>query len=257
MLYFIYFLLYFFLFLFGSCIGSFLNVMIYRIPREIPFWKGRSFCTTCGKTIKPYDLIPVISYLFLRGRCRNCKMKISQRYPLVECITGLIALLIFWRFDLTILYPAYFAVSAILVAIAFIDYDTMTIPNGLLIALIIPVGVTVFLSKQPELIPRVIGLFAISLPMFLLTLIIPDCFGGGDIKLIAVCGFLLGWQNILLATFIALLLGGTHGVLLILKNKENRKKHFAFGQYISLGVFIAMLYGTTLINGYLEIFHLN
>jgi leader peptidase (prepilin peptidase) / N-methyltransferase len=257
MLYVVYFLLYFLIFLFGSCIGSFLNVIIYRVPRGIPFWKGRSFCPICNVTLKPYDMIPVLSYFFLRGRCRNCNSKISQRYPLVETITGLIALLIYWETDFSLIYLEYFVFASVLVAIAFIDYDTMTIPNGLLLVLAFPAIAALFLNGQPDLLSRIVGFFAVSLPMFLLTLAIPECFGGGDIKLIASCGFMLGWQNTLLAIFIALLFGGAHGIYLIIKDKNNRKKHFAFGQYICIGVFAAMLYGDLIINGYLQIFNLN
>ncbi|HAN21663.1 MAG TPA: prepilin peptidase [Clostridiales bacterium] len=256
MLYFAYFLLNIFIFFFGVIIGSFLNVIIYRVPKEIPFWQGRSYCVSCGKTIKPYDLIPIISFFILRGRCRNCNNKFSRRYPLVEIITGLIALVLYWNFGISVVSFIYFTVSAILVAISFIDFDTMTIPNGLIITLVIPAMAAVFFVEQTEILSRVIGFLAISLPMFLLTFLIPDCFGGGDIKLIAVCGFILGWQNILLAAFIALILGGTYGVILILKNKNNRKIHIAFGQYICIGVFVAMLYGNIIIDSYLKIFNL-
>lgn len=256
MLYFSYFIIYLIVFLFGISIGSFLNVLIYRIPKSIPFWKGRSFCVSCDTTIKAYDLIPIISFLFLRGRCRNCNIRISRRYPLVELIAGLIALLIYWIYGFSYFALIYFAFSAILVTIAFIDYDTMTIPNGLVLILIIPVIATSLLTTQPDILSRIIGFFALSLPMFLLTLVISDCFGGGDIKLIAVCGFMLGWQNAIVAAFIALILGGSYGALLLIRDKNNRNKHFAFGQYICISVFISLLYGDIIINSYLHIFDL-
>lgn len=254
--YFAYFLLCAYIFLFGSCIGSFLNVVIYRVPRGISIAKGRSFCPGCGHTLRPLDLIPVFSFLFLRGRCRTCKMKISRRYPLVETITGLAALLIYIRTDLTLSLPIQFTADSILVAVAFIDFDTMTIPDGLIIGLAIPAVASAFLIPQPGLLSRVIGFFALSLPMLLLMLAIPDCFGMGDIKLIAVCGFLLGWQNTLVAGFIALLLGGGYGIFLILRDSSNRRTHIAFGPYLCIGVFIAMLYGNAVISGYLRLFGL-
>lgn len=257
MLYLVCFSLYLFVFLFGSCIGSFLNVIIYRIPKGIPFWKGRSFCTSCGSTIKPYDLVPVLSYCFLRGRCRNCNAIISKRYPLVESITGLIALLVFRTTGFTFLFIDYFAFASILIAIAFIDLDTMTIPNGLILVLIFPVVCSLFFTEQPYFLSRIISVFLLSIPMFLLTLAVPDCFGGGDIKLIAVCGFMLGWQNTLLAGFIAIILGGTQGVILMIRDKNNRKEHFAFGPYLCIGCFIALLFGEAIVKGYLNIFGLN
>ncbi|HBL84805.1 MAG: peptidase [Clostridiales bacterium GWF2_38_85] len=257
MLYLVYFLLYFFIFMAGSCIGSFLNVLIYRIPNKIPFWKGRSFCTSCKTTIKPYDMIPIFSYHILHGKCRHCNKGISKSYPLVEAITGLIALLIYRSFDYSVLSLIYFTFSSILVAVAFIDIDTMTIPNGLIIVLLVPTLASLLFAQQPDIISRIIGFFIISLPMFLITFAIPDCFGGGDIKLIAVCGFMLGWHNTLVALFIGLIFGGIHGIILLTKDKNNRKKHIAFGQYLCVGVFTALLYGDNIIKFYLGLFGLN
>ena len=256
MLYFINFLLGAYLFLCGSCIGSFLNVVIYRVPRGISIAKGRSFCPGCGHTLRPLDLVPVFSFLFLRGRCRYCQMKISRRYPLVETIMGLAALLVFGRTGLTLSLPIEFAAASILAAAAFIDQDTMTIPNSLIVALAVPaLALAVFVS-QPGLLSRVIGFFVLSLPMFLLTLAIPDGFGMGDVKLIAVCGFLLGWENNLVAGFIALLLGVGYGIFLMIRDKNNRHAHIAFGPYLCIGVFTAMLYGNELIDGYMRLFGL-
>ncbi len=255
MLYFVYFCLYFLVFFFGCCVGSFLNVLIYRIPKRIPFWKGRSYCPACDAVIKPYDLIPLFSYFFLRGKCRNCNHKISNRYPLVESLTGLIALFIFREYDLSIEFILCFIFSALLITIALIDSDTLTISNELVISLLIPTAVSLVI--HPDWLSRAIGFFAVSLPMLILTLIIPESFGGGDIKLIAICGLMLGYQNILLAGFIALLLGGAYGVILLIKSKDNRKKHFAFGPFLCVGILTAMLYGEWIINQYLQLFHLN
>ena len=253
MLYIAYFVLYCILFLFGSCIGSFLNVVIFRVPLEISVAKGRSFCPGCQKTLRPLDMIPVFSYLFLRGRCHTCKMNISRRYPIVETLMGLAALFIYIRGGFTVTAGIWFVASSVLLAVAFIDFDTMIIPNGLVLALLLPAVAAAFCIDRPTLLSRVIGFLAVSLPMFLLTIAIPDSFGGGDVKLMAVCGFLLGWQNTLLAGFIALLLGGGYGVILLIRSRDNRKSHFAFGPYLCVGVFISMLYGDSIVNWYLQI----
>lgn len=256
MIYLAYALLYAFVFFTGSCIGSFLNVIIYRVPRNISIAKGRSFCPGCHRTLSPWELVPIFSFLFLHGKCRRCKMKISRRYPLVESIMGIAALFIYLRYDFSPYAFLIFYTVSVLTATAFIDRDTMTIPNGLIIALILPDAAAVIMYYPPSLLPRIIGFFIISLPMLLLTVLIPESFGGGDIKLVAVCGFLLGWQNILLAAFLALLLGGSYGIYLLIQNPENRKTHIAFGPCLSIGICAAMLYGDTIIKFYLRFFSL-
>ena len=137
-----------------------------------------------------------------------------------------------------------------------IDFDTMTIPNGLIISLIVPVGIFTVLHPETALMTRAIGFFIVSLPMYLLTLLIPDCFGGGDIKLIAVAGFLLGWKLTLLAFFISVLIGGSYAVYLLLSRKTQKGAHIAFGPYLCAGIMISLLYGETLIQGYLSLFGL-
>jgi len=256
MLYNVEFLIGLYIAIFGCCIGSFLNVLIYRIPKKIPFWKGRSYCPSCKTQIKPLDMIPILSYLILRGKCRKCNSSISKRYPLVETLTGLIALLVYWSCGFTFTALTYFTFSSILIVIAFIDIDTMTIPNGLIIALIVPAVSALFLIQQPGIIARIIGFFIISLPMLIIAFIIPDGFGGGDIKLIAVCGFMLGWQNAIVAFLIGLIIGGIHGVFLLIKDKKNKGRHIAFGQYLSIGIFVALLYGNNIIGTYLSFFGL-
>ncbi len=256
MLYFLYFLLGFFIFFCGCCIGSFLNVVIYRLPLHISVAKGRSFCPSCKRNLRAAELVPLFSFLCLRGRCKGCREKISPRYPVVEAMMGLAALLIFCRGGFSAWSFIAFAAAALLLTIAFIDKDTMEIPNILVLLLLVPAILMLFFSPETTLLSHLIGLVVISLPMFLLTLAIPDCFGGGDIKLMAVCGLMLGWQGALLATFIALLWGGIYGIYLLRLNKENRKAHFAFGPCLCLGVFISLLYAKDLIGWYLHIFGL-
>ncbi|MGB5822448.1 MAG: prepilin peptidase [Proteocatella sp.] len=249
-------LLYLIIFIYGACIGSFLNVVIYRVPNEISIAKGRSYCPKCNTQIRNCDLIPIASYLKLKGRCRQCSEKISSRYPFVELFTGLIAVMVFMVKGFTMISVTVFIVSAILIAITMIDFDTMTIPNGLVVA-IIPLAVYMALMQSDvSLWSSIIGFFAVSVPMLLLNQVIPDSFGGGDVKLIAVCGFMLGWENTLLAMFIAILIGGMYAVYLLVSGKSKRGAHIAFGPYICLGVYISMLYGNEIIKLYLGMFGL-
>lgn len=249
-------LIYVYVFVIGSVIGSFLNVVIWRVPQEISFVGGRSYCPKCHKTLKAYDMIPIFSWILLRGKCRFCRSPISIRYPLIELAGALLAVWCFHRFEFTLDTIVVFIVVITLLAVTMIDFDTMTIPNGLIIFLIFPIIILCILHPEINFINRLIGFFLISLPMYLLTLLIPDCFGGGDIKLIAVCGFMLGWQMVLLAMFIAILAGGVYAFYLILSKKAKKGAHIAFGPYICLGVMLSMFYGSQLIHAYLSLFGL-
>lgn len=210
-------LLYLYAFLIGICITSFLNVVIWRLPQGLSFVKGRSFCPSCHHQLQWYDLFPVFSYLFLKGKCRYCGNKISARETVLEFLGGCIGMFCFYTYGFSWDTVLVFAVFMILFTITMIDFDTMTIPNGLIISLIVPVGIFTVLHPETALMTRAIGFFIVSLPMYLLTLLIPDCFGGGDIKLIAVAGFLLGWKLTLLAFFISVLIGGSYAISAFVK----------------------------------------
>lgn len=251
---FINFILYLYIFVVGIVIGSFLNVVIYRVPKEISFAKGRSFCPHCQAQIKGYHNVPVFSYLWLRGKCADCGEPISIRYPLVELFTGLMAILIFAVYGLSFQWLVVFSAGAILICITMIDFDTMTIPNGLVIALMAPALLSFFFFPQIGLLSRVIGMGVISLPMLVLAFFIADAFGGGDIKLMGVAGFLLGWENTLLAAFIGLILGGAVAVMLLAR--KTKDKHMAFGPYLCIGIMTALLFGDIIIQWYFNLFGL-
>ncbi|WP_373484537.1 A24 family peptidase [Acetobacterium sp.] len=246
--------LYLYIFVIGCVIGSFLNVVIYRVPKEISFAKGRSFCPHCQAQIKGIHNVPVFSYLWLRGKCAYCGEKISSRYPLVELFTGVMAVFIFWMYGLSFQSAVVFITGAILICITLIDFDTMTIPNGLVIALMAPALLCFFFFPEVGILSRVIGIFVVSLPMLILTLFIGDAFGGGDIKLMAVAGFMLGWGNTVLATFIGLVLGGIVAVFLLARKTEAR--HMAFGPYLCIGIMTSLLFGDIIIRWYLDLFGL-
>lgn len=247
---------YLYMFVIGCCVASFINVVIYRVPRELSIAKGRSFCPSCGKQLHWNELIPVISYVWLRGKCRDCNSKIPLRDVLLEISGGCIGLFCFYQYQFTLNTVFAFVLFMILLAITWIDFDTMTIPNGLVLSLaILCVGVTI-VHPEVSIGNRIIGLCCISVPMYGLTLWIEDCFGGGDIKLIGVAGWLLGWQNTLLAGFIAIMIAGCYAIYLLLRKRAGKGAHIAFGPYLCIGISVAYVYGSTIITAYLSLFHL-
>ena len=246
---------YIFIAVIGACIGSFLNVVISRLPEKGSFMSdSRSHCPACGKTIRWYDLFPVVSWLILLGRCRDCKAHISLRYPLVETLGALFALACLWVFGLTLPALMVFAVIMILLAIALIDLNTTEIPDSLIIALTPLAVASIWLLPGVTFLSHAIGLAAVALPMLLLTLAIPGAFGGGDIKLMAVCGFILGWQLTLLAFFIALLIGGSIAVFLLASGKRKRGQHMVFGPAICAGTVTALFFGKEILDWYLQMY---
>jgi len=248
-------LIYIIIAVFGACIGSFLNVVISRLPEKGSFMSGsRSHCPECGNTIRWYDLFPIFSWFILLGRCRDCKTQISPRYPIVEAAGALFTIACLQVFGLSFLALIIFGVTSILLAIAIIDFNTYEIPDSLIIALCPFAIASIWLMPEVTILSQAIGLVTVSLPMLLLTLAIPGAFGGGDIKLIAVCGFLLGWQLTLLAFFIALLLGGGAAIFLLMSGKRKRGQHMVFGPALCIGVTAAMFYGRVILDWYLQIY---
>lgn len=245
---------YIYTFIVGICVASFVNVVVYRVPIGISVAKGRSFCPKCNHSLHALDLIPIVGYLLLGRKCRYCKEPISIRYPLVELIGGLLSVLCLYRygFDMMTIYS--FLVIIILLCITLIDIDTMTIPNGLLLWLCVIIGMLCIAYPDLSLMDRMIGFFVVSAPMFALDLIIPDCFGGGDIKLMAVSGILLGWVNTLLAMFIGVILGGLVAIYLLLSKKVARQMHIAFGPYLAIGIACSLLYGQSILDAYFSLF---
>lgn len=243
-------------FLFGLVLGSFLNVVVYRVPRGNFFAEQRSFCPHCHAQLRARDLVPVFSFLFLRGRCRSCKENISPRYPLVELFCGGLAVLSFWRFGLS--WQALFAffLFLILTALSLIDFDTMEIPDLFHLVLLPFAVAAIWLWPEVPLSARFIGIVVVSLPMLILTILIADAFGGGDIKLMAVCGFLLGYANTLLAFFIALLCGGICATVLLIRNRKQKgtARMMPFGPSLCAGVAVSLLFGKELLGWYLSLF---
>lgn len=243
----------------GLFVGSFANVLIYRVPRGEEWVATPSHCTRCGHRLGPLDLIPVLSWLFLRGRCRYCGEKISIRYPLVELLHALLWYLCVRALGLTaFLLPALLLTTALLVT-AFIDWETQEIPNGVHIFILI-VGVLWNAYAAFEgyglLLTNVIGFFSASVVLLLLSIVSRGGVGGGDIKLTAVCGLLLGWRHMLLSLAIASILGVLVMAPVFLVKKLQRKTPIPFGPFLAAGMVISMLYGPAIIEGYIALWGL-
>ena len=240
------------IFLFGTVIGSFLNVCIYRIPRKESIVTTGSHCPHCNTFIKPYDNIPILSFLILKGKCRHCHQPIKWRYPLVELLTGISFALNFMVFNLTIPFLLNSILVACLIVIAFIDIDTMIIHDRFHIIILL-LGVAAIILNQQELTNSLLGLFVISIPLAIITFITSG-FGGGDIKLMAAAGLYLGATSILVAFLIGLLTGGIYASYLLFVKKAKRKAEMPFGPFLCLGIYIASLYGPQIINFYFGLF---
>lgn len=243
-----------FVFAAGLSIGSFVNVLAYRIPKKLGFVRGRSFCPACGHALSALDLVPLASFAFLSGRCRYCGARISPRYPLVELLGGALALLCAAAFGFTLRAALAYAVTAVLLTVALIDADTMEIPDGLVTALALLAALSVMLFPETRPLGRLIGVFAVSAPMLLIDLLIPTSFGGGDVKLAAAAGLLLGWKLVLVAAFVSILTGGAYGAFLLMQKKMARGEHFAFGPFLCFGVAFSLLIGSAALDAYLSLF---
>ncbi len=244
-------ILYTYVILFGFIIGSFLNVVIYRIPLKLSVVKGYSFCPKCNKRLTILDLVPLFSYIFLLGKCRYCKEKISFRYPLVETLNALFYLLIYLAYGFSVETLIYFIVSSCLVSLSFIDIDKKIIPDRFQIIIGICAIILLIFSNNISPLDRVIGLFIISVPFLIIAL-----FGGmgeGDVKLFAVCGFLIGWKLILLSMLISSIVAAIVGIYLMIVKKADKKSEIPFGPYIALAVLVSILFGENIINAYLSL----
>lgn len=238
----------------GLVFGSFLNVCICRIPKKESIVTGSSHCTSCGAPILARDLIPVISYLVLRGRCRACKARISIRYPLVELANALAWVAVCARYGFSFDSLIYCALVSMLLIVAMIDIDTMIVPPQMTISILILGVIGLFLIKSPTLIERGIGFLVGGLPFLLVALASKGGMGGGDIKLMAVCGLLLGWKLILLSQLVAVVAGGIYAAILLLTKRKKKGAELALVPFLAGGMFVCILFGNQMLQWYLSKF---
>ena len=242
---------YIFVFLLGACVGSFLNVCILRIPAGESIVAGPSHCMTCGRRLKWYEMIPIFSWLALRGRCSGCHSRISAQYPLIEAANAGLWLLVCGRFGLTpdsILGCLF--VSVLLVA-SVIDARTREIPPGTTIAVAV-LGIARLLFHLSDWKSAVLGLVCVSGVLGLVLLISGGrAVGGGDVKLMAGTGLFLGFRLNILAFFIGCVLGAV--IHLVRMKFFHAGRELAFGPYLAAGAAIALIWGDGLINWYLAL----
>ena len=248
----IYYIAYIIIFLYGIVVGSFLNVCILRIPQGKSIVTERSHCMTCGYRLKWYDMFPVFSYIFLRGRCRQCGEKISLQYPLIEALNGILWMISFAAFGFTwdtVLVS--FLMSALLV-LSVIDFRTYEIPFSINVFIGI-LGIIRLVVNNENRMELIAGLFVISLPLLLLFYISGGkAIGGGDVKLMAAAGLFVGWKMIILAFILGCFYGS---VIHIIRMKvQGEGKVLAMGPYLSMGIATALVFGNRVIEWYMSFF---
>jgi leader peptidase (prepilin peptidase) / N-methyltransferase len=240
--------------LFGLTIGSFLNVVIYRLPRKESLSRPASHCPRCDTAIKWYDNVPVASWIALRGRCRSCGQPIAIRYPIVESMTGIGFALATWRFGVDWRTLVACAFVAALVAIAFIDYDEMIIADSIVLP-----GAVVGLGSSIALDPGRWWIYVVSsvgCGVFFLALVLlwpGGGMGAGDAKMGLFMGAVLG-PRILVAVFVAFLLGSVVGIYLMVVKKAGRKTRVPFGPFLAVGAVLALFVGQMLVDAYTGIY---
>ena len=255
-------------FVLGAVVGSFLNVCIYRLPREESLVLPRSHCPSCNKTISWYDNIPFVSYLFLWGKCRYCKQKISFRYFIVEFINAFLYVVIFhyfFSYNLCFLL-SYFTFASMLIVVTFIDFEYFIIPDeisiggsiyGLILSFIFPQLMnthSLWIGLYRSFFGGLVCGGALLLVALLASYILKkEAMGMGDVKLLTMIGIFLGWKLGLFTIFVASLLGSFVGVMLILFKGLKWQSKIPFGPYLSVGALITLLFGEKMITFYFSV----
>jgi leader peptidase (prepilin peptidase)/N-methyltransferase len=255
--------------LLGAAVGSFLNVVIYRLPAGVSILHPPSHCPQCRHRLRPYDNVPVFGWLWLRGRCRYCQAPISIRYPLIEAFTGLLFLAAFWLLGLTWTTAAYWVLLSWLVALTFIDVDTLTLPNSLTQSgLGLGLGFQIWNGHLQSggwggaaqglmvgVVGAVLGIWLFDIiTLFASTALGQTAMGGGDAKLAAMLGAWLGWQGVLLSSFLACLVGAVVGGGAMALHLIGRRQPIPFGPFLAIGAVITLFWGPALIGAYRALF---
>ncbi|MFA5524057.1 MAG: prepilin peptidase [Tissierellales bacterium] len=244
-------------FIYGSIIGSFLNVCIYRTPREESIAYPASHCPKCNTPLKWYDLIPILSFLFQKGKCRYCGETVSPQYPIVESLNGVLYTIIFHYYGASIDFIFYSFIVSILIIISVIDYYHQIIPDVLVVFILILSicykFTTIILCKAPfNLLDSILGLLIGGGLFLIIALVSKGGMGGGDIKLISALGFILGLKKTLLNILLSFIIGSTLSVLLLMFKKKGKKDAIPFGPFINIGFIISFLLGDMIIYWYLS-----
>lgn len=243
--------LYIIAFLFGIVIGSFLNVCIYRLPLHENIAITGSHCMSCGHRLAWFDLVPLFSWMLLGGKCRYCKVKLSVQYPLIEGLNGIGYVLIFMVNGSCVDSIVLCLFFSALLVVSVLDWRTYEIPIGVNITILV-LGITRTSVDYIHIAEHLIGLICVSLFLLLLNLLTNGrTMGGGDVKLMAAAGLLLGWKQIVLALWLGCIIGSV--IHLCLMKFAGRGRKLALGPYLSIGMIIAMLWGDALIQWYMGV----
>ncbi|WES65697.1 prepilin peptidase [Microbacter sp. GSS18] len=266
--------------LFGLLIGSFLNVVVYRVPAGISLMR-ESRCPHCDARVRPWENIPVLSWVFLRGHCASCAASISVRYPLVEALTGGVFAAIAWwwsagpgsvavlagrsgldGWSAVVLAVAFLYLASVSIVLTLIDLDTHRLPNAIVLPSYVVAAVLLalaaLLSADPgALLRAAIGMAALYVFYYVLRLIRPDGMGGGDVKLAGVLGLYLGyvgWGALAVGAFAAFAIGGVVGVALMILRRADRKTAIPFGPWMILGAWVGLASGEAIARWYVGMF---
>jgi len=244
----------------GLLVGSFLNVVVWRVPRGESIVTPGSHCPACGEPVRPRDNIPVLGWLVLRGRCRDCAQPISARYPLVELGTAVVFVVLTLRIGLDPALPAYLYLGAIGVALALIDLDVKRLPNVIVLPSYV-VGIVLLAiaaaigGDWSDLLRALLGMAALYGLYFGLALVYPAGMGFGDVKLAGVLGLYLGWLGwgeVVIGGFLGFLFGGVVGGVLMAVRRAGRKSQIPFGPFMLMGALVAIVCGGALADLYLD-----
>lgn len=254
---------------FGAAFGSFLNVVVYRVPAKLSILLPPSRCPHCLHKLGKRENIPIFGWLLLKGRCRHCRSRISRRYPIVEAITGALFLLVFWRFGVSLQTLGYWAFLSWLLALALIDWDTMTLPNPLtqsgLVAGLVFQGTVGFFQASPltgvvqqlmfGIVGAVLGIWLLDLIRVAGTILFRQAaMGDADPYLAAMMGAWLGWKYLLVAGFLACAIGAFGGGGAIALGWLSRRQQMPFGPFLALGAALTVFFGEALLSSYLRLF---
>ncbi len=235
---------------FGLLIGSFSNVCIYRLPKRESVVFPASHCTACNSPVRVYDNIPVVSYLVLGGKCRDCGVKISPVYPTVELVIGILITLAFLRFGMSAHFLIAAVVSTALVIITMIDLEHRIIPDKITLpGIVFGFAAGFYLEGWRD---SLIGFLLGGGLFYLIAVLSKGGMGGGDIKFIAAAGALVGWQKVLVIIFIGAVTGSLAGLALMALKGGTRKSMIPFGPFLALGTLVVLYYGDTLVDLYLS-----
>lgn len=255
---------YVYVFALGACIGSFLNVVVYRLPAKLSLLYPPSRCPHCHHPLGKTENLPIVGWLWLQGKCRWCKGKISPRYPIIEALTGALFLFIFTQFGFSLITVGYWVFISWLLTLAFIDLDTMTLPNnltssGLILGLIFQ-SIQGWINSGLEgladglswsIIAMVIGIWSLDVIGFLGTIIFrKSAMGGGDPKLFAMIGVWVGWKPLLICGFLACLIGSIFGIGGKCLKRLERFQYIPFGPFLALGAIASVFWSDIIIKAY-------